>query len=240
MNTIRSPEQLTKFIRKLESSSNLDSEKSATTFNFSLSEAAPLFLLPSITNVRLIKSKDWGTSDTVRGSPIDTICLVDCGFDDKALTEIFQWPKSLKSLSFEVNQDEYASHYRGLPPKEFTCATFVRKLFIQCFSLENLTLTRTKQATGLGYSFPIQLSKFTALKTLSTFHVFLIAKSNSLGDNIHARLPRSLEELQIFYDDTNYINFANQTPNWLIVLLQQRNTCLPTCEKSTSSLPRYR
>ena len=92
--------------------------------------------------------------------------------------------------------------------------------------------------TGLGYSFPIHLSKFTALKTLSTFHVFLMA-STSYGDNVHRRLPRSLEELQVYYDDPERAKFLEPTAGsrWVGVLLQQKWASLPNLRKVSIFTP---
>ena len=57
MNNIRSPDQLTKFVRTFTSFTT-ENTKSATTFCLSISEVAPLFWHSSITSVRIIKSKD--------------------------------------------------------------------------------------------------------------------------------------------------------------------------------------
>jgi len=238
MNSIRSSYQLTKFAHLLGSSPNLKQTTSATIFCLSISELAPVFWIPSITNVQLIGSKGWKTSEAsdithhpTRKSPVDTIYLVNCGFSYEAFGEILRWPKLLKSLSYEVNQDEYMSHYRGLG-RVFSCTRILRSLFIQRKALENLAFTRAKQGSRWACSRPINLSKFTALKTLSIFLVFL-----SHDDNVYRRLPHSLEELQVYYDDTERTGFLRHTPNWLFVLLQEKRASLPNLRKVSIFTP---
>jgi len=239
INTIRSAPLLNRFVRTFESSHALASNiNSVTTFDVSLAGAMPLFYLPSITSVKLIRAHVRGYQGVRDGapnhmSPVESISLIACGATDEKLSELFKWPRSLKSLAYEINQSVLAAESSTLDlSRKYNCNTFVQALFHHRSSLEKLTFTRTEGCRRIC-DVPLNLSKFTALKTLSTTHAFLI--SGSVHErSIPRRLPPSLEELQIYYDEADrggWCAMGAGFRHWLVPLLRQKTGRLPRLRK---------
>jgi hypothetical protein len=191
----------------------------------------PLFSLPCITSVQLIKTLGWGSlrfqnNALHHTSPVENISLIHCAATDETLAELFKWPKSLKSLAYEILQTDNLAPYSN---QNYECSTFVEALSPQRSSLEKLTFTRTDRGRDLC-GIPLNLSKFTALKSLSTIHEFLISTPFH-ERSIPRRLPPSLEELQIFYDEGNpggsWSSLGTGFRYWLIPLLRQKTSRLP-------------
>lgn len=240
MTTIRSPYLLNRFVRTFESSHALaPSTSSVTIFDTSIERAISLFQLPRITIVQLIKTHGWGAQSFQKNVPpftslVENISLIACGASDKMLTELFKWPRSLKFLAYEVVQyDNLVASRIQDRVKNYECNTLVEALSPQRSSLEKLTFTRTYRDRDIC-DIPLNLSEFTALKTLSTIHEFLIS-SPFHERSIPRRLPPSLEELQIYYDQGSpgggCSSLGTGLRHWLIPLLRQKTGRLPRLRK---------
>ncbi|KAJ5502921.1 hypothetical protein N7463_005795 [Penicillium fimorum] len=172
------------------------------------------FWFTNIRNVTIIGSRDgywdpWKPEDNfhIGTSPIECLRLISCEADEKALTNIFSWPAVLKKVHYDFDQSGWECNCGkcGVPP--WSCAAFVRSLQSQKGSLEELTMTRPPlEHEGLGDGPHIDLSEFTALKTLRIYHVFLCGLGhNSLWES----LPHSLEVLEVYYDDLQIIEYLS-------------------------------
>lgn len=164
---------------------------------------------------KLIKFDDSGfpqpeiNADYTKSS-VETICLLDCAANTQAVMELFRWPQSLKTISIEVHQGSSLSH---------SISHLLEALNLHRGSLEHLTSTRTEQPTDLGYSEPVDMSQFTSLRTLSSLRNYVI-----IDFELHTRLPESLEELHIFYDDPRCWDLLQLQLNWVRTLLQFKLT----------------
>ncbi|KAJ5722766.1 hypothetical protein N7488_000801 [Penicillium malachiteum] len=120
------------------------------------------------------------------------------------------------------------------PERCWTAATFVRTLQPQKASLKELTLTRPwLDHEGLFNGPRIDLSDFTALTKLRIYHVFLCGHDDPL--EAWRSLPRSLEELDIFYDDTDLTTFEED--EFLSGLLVHKQEHLPHLRKISIASP---
>lgn len=100
----------------------------------------------------------------------------------------------------------------------------VRTLQPQKTTLRDLTLTRPwLEHEGLGNGPRIDLSDFTALTTLRIYQVFLCGEEDPL--EAWRSLPRSLERLEVFYDDGDLTRFDGD--DFLRGLLAHKKEYLP-------------
>ncbi|KAK6068461.1 hypothetical protein SCUP234_11131 [Seiridium cupressi] len=156
-------------------------------------------------------------------SPVEVLRLLECGAHEGALHQLLNYPCALKELWYDVNQGEWSGYYEGTAPVEFSCEAVRRSLDYQMRSLEHFSFTRPVQLhEGLDYGDLLDLSQFTALWTLCINQVFLVGLQPDFDIGKH--LPTTLEELEIFYDDTGYVDFLTDdapAPEWLFHLLRQ-------------------
>ncbi|RYP24522.1 hypothetical protein DL765_000542 [Monosporascus sp. GIB2] len=214
-----------------------------------------VFWLPNVRIVSLRRFTNrqalgWDGHDHVGTSPVEVLRLIECGAHEEALAEVLSWPKALKELWYDIEQAYWDGHYwsgyrPGPAAYQFTCAAVERAMKSQANSLERLVLTRQRRPyQGLGYSFPINLSDFTRLRRLSIYHVFLVGRYCGDGELLRKQLPRSLNELEVFFDDggTDFLKGAT-LPNqqvWLLGMLENikrgKNTDSGTPESSLERL----
>ncbi|RYO87114.1 hypothetical protein DL764_008910 [Monosporascus ibericus] len=194
-----------------------------------------VFWLP---NVRIIslgrfisrEALEWDGHDRVGTSPVEVLRLIECGALEEAVAEVLSWPTALKELWYDIEQAYWDGHYwsgycPGPEAYEFTCAAVERAMKSQASSLERLVLTRQRRPyQGLGHSFPINLSDFTRLRRLSIYHVFLVGRYSEDEQLLWKQLPRSLNELEVFFDDggTDFLKGATlpSQQGWLLGLLE--------------------
>ncbi|KAF4628010.1 hypothetical protein G7Y89_g10142 [Cudoniella acicularis] len=228
-----SPEQLAQFTRTLAESPNADELRAqtdtVTTLCRSAFEVWPLFWFPYVNSLQLIRFNDWSPlefedNDHYHTSTVENLYLIDCGASEGALTELFHWPKELKSLHYEVEPGEWSGQVGGEDLREWECVAFVRALSSQKTSLERLVMTRTPLVhEGLSYSKSINLSAFSGLKFLSIFHVFWVGFGWANVEELYSGLPPALEELEVFYDDPGYHDFMSGVDQpWLTTLLEDK------------------
>ncbi|KAJ5449962.1 uncharacterized protein N7458_006411 [Penicillium daleae] len=169
------------------------------------------FWFPNIQTLTVLRFNDWEPlefeDDSYVGtSPVTTLKLIGCGAHEEALAAVLSWPAALEVLHYDAEQGEWEGHYGDEPAKSWTCATFVRTLQPHKETLRELTLTRPwLDHEGLGNGPRIDLSNFTALTTLRIYQVFLCGWDDCL--EAWKGLPRNLEELEVFYDDTVLTRF---------------------------------
>jgi hypothetical protein len=178
--------------------------------------------LPNLHTVHIRSYRDWdppefGDRSHERTCGISVLHLSDCGAHEGALTELLSWPIELEELWYQVDQGEWAGHSDDHPYHDWECAAFVRALHCQKECLTSLTFTRTPIVhEGLGDGPKVDLHEFTKLTTLRIFGVFL------MGDDARPlleTLPPNLEELEVYYDDTSYVEFLQDVHNqWLMDL----------------------
>ncbi|KAJ5806053.1 uncharacterized protein N7503_003655 [Penicillium pulvis] len=175
-----------------------------------------------------------GLRQFIGKSPVTALNLIRCGAHEEALATILSWPAALEVLHYDVEQGEWDGIYVDEPAEGWTCAAFVRTLQPQMGSLKELTLTRPwLDHEGLFNGPRICLRDFTALTTLRIYHVFLCG----LDDPLEAwrSLPRSLEELEIFYDDWDLTTFEED--EFLVGLLVHKEEHLPHLRRISIASP---
>lgn len=202
----------------------------------SILEAYPFFWFPNIEQLSILKFNDWEPllfhdDSHIGTSPVRVLHLIACGAHEEALAAVLSWPAALAVLHYDTEQGEWGGHYEGQPVYEWTCAAFVRTLQPQKATLRELTLTRPPLVhEGLGNGPRIDLTGFNALVTLRIYHVFLCG----VDDRHEAwrALPRSLEVLEVFYDDTDLTQFRDEGDSyapdpWLLALVRHKRMHLP-------------
>ena len=197
------------------------------------------FWAPNIQRLAILRFNDWEpleweNDSHVGTSPVTTLKLIDCGAHEEALAAVLSWPAALEALHYDVEQGEWDGHYSDQPVKSWTCAAFVRTLQSQKDTLRELTLTRPPLVhEGLGDGPRIDLSDFMALTTLRIYHVFLCGWDDRL--EAWRSLPRNLEELEVFYDDTDLTRFDED--EFLRGLLAHKRAQLPRLRRVSINSP---
>lgn len=167
-------------------------------------------------------------------SSVTALNLIRCGAHEEALATILSWPAALEVLHYDAEQGEWDGFYGDGTARSWTCAAFVRTLQPQMGSLKELTLTRPwLDHEGLFNGPRIHLRDFTALITLRIYQVFLCGEDDPL--EAWRSLPRSLEELEIFYDDWDLTTF--QGDEFLLGLLMHKAEHLPHLRRISIASP---
>lgn len=216
--------------------------------NESIVEVYEFFWLPNIETLSILKFNDWepllfDNDSHIGTSPLKFLNLIACGAHEEALAAVLSWPAALEVLHYDAEQGEWDGHYEGHPMKEWTCAAFVRTLYPQKATLRELTLTRPPLVhEGLGNGRRIDLSDFDALTTLRIHHVFLCG----IDDRQEAwrALPRSIEVLEVFYDDTDLTQFleegdSNTYDPFLLALVRHKTIHLPHLRSVSINSPEH-
>ncbi|KAJ5625179.1 hypothetical protein N7510_001488 [Penicillium lagena] len=194
------------------------------------------FWFPNIETLSIVKFKDWEplefeNDSHVCTSPVKALNLISCGAHEKALAAVLSWPAGLEVLHYDADQGEWEGHLEDEPVNSWTCAAFVRTLQPQQATLRELTLTRPPlEHEGLFNGPRIDLSEFTALTTLRIYHVFLCGWDDPRS--AWRALPRSLEALEVFYDDTELTQFLEEGESeaydpFFLALVRHKKTHLP-------------
>ncbi|KAJ5652432.1 hypothetical protein N7507_009858 [Penicillium longicatenatum] len=174
-----------------------------------------------------------GLRQFIGKSPVKALNLIRCGAHEEALATVLSWPAALEVLHYDVEQGEWDG-FIDEPDRRWTCAAFVRTLQPQKGSLKELTLTRPwLDHEGLFNGPRIHLRDFTALTTLRIYHVFLCGEDDPL--EAWRSLPRSLEELEIFYDDSDLTTFEED--EFLSGLLVHKEEHLPRLRRISIASP---
>lgn len=207
--------------------------------NDSVHDVWRFFWSPNIQTLAILRFNDWEPLEFeddshVGTSPVTTLKLIDCGAHEEALAAVLSWPAALEVLHYDVEQVEWEGHCGDQPIKSWTCAAFVRTLQSQRNTLRELTLTRPPlEHEGLFNGPRIDLSDFTALTTLRIYHVFLCGWDDCL--EAWRSLPRNLEELEVFYDDTDLTRFDED--EFLRGLLAHKRAQLPLLRRVSINSP---
>ncbi|RAO64697.1 uncharacterized protein BHQ10_000709 [Talaromyces amestolkiae] len=197
--------------------------------NDSIYDVYRFFWFPNIEALSIHRFNDWEPLEFeddshIGTSPITVLNLIDCGAHEEALATVLSWPAALEVLHYDAEQIEWEGHYGDEPAKSWTCAAFVRALQPQKATLRELTLSRPwLEHEGLGNGPRIDLHDFTALTTLRIYQVFLCGLEDPL--EAWSSLPRSLERLDVFYDDTDLTRFDED--DFLRGLLAHKKEHLP-------------
>ncbi|SPN97262.1 uncharacterized protein DNG_00776 [Cephalotrichum gorgonifer] len=181
------------------------------------------------------RSLEWEGLDHIGTSSVRKLRLSYCGAHEAALKDLLSWPSALEELWYEADQGEWAPGFEeeGEEVPDYTTSAIERCLASQVGSLRKLVFSRPVQDhEGLGYSEGINLRRYEKLQSLSINHVFLIGFEDA-NTNVWERLPKSLVELDVFYDDSGYINFMEnaERPGWLFDLLEKKQQFFPALEK---------
>jgi hypothetical protein len=208
----------------------------------SIADLTPFFWLPNIHTLTIAKFNDWEPLEDppeAGTSPVRVLRLLDCGAHEEALAAVLSWPANLEELHYDAEQGEWAGHYQGHPAQEWTCEAFVRTLQAQKESLKTLTLTRPPLVhEGLGYGPRIDLGDFSLLTTLRIYHVFLCGWDDER--EAWKALPKSLEELEVYYDDADVIKFLETEETFLVNLIRHKEEHYPRLRKVMVSTPELR
>ncbi|KAJ5758361.1 uncharacterized protein N7511_007055 [Penicillium nucicola] len=202
----------------------------------SIRDIIHVFWLPNIQTLTIHEFKDWEPMQFENNShfgtsPVECLRLIDCGAHEQALANVLSLPAALKVLHYDAEQGEWEGHYGDEPATSWTCAAFIRALRSQRRTLEELTMTRPwLDHEGLGNGPRIDLSDFTALETLRTYHVFLCGWDNP--PRVWKGLPPSLKVLEVFYDDTDLTQFLWESDDepydtFLLDLIRNKRAHLP-------------
>ncbi|KAJ5365377.1 hypothetical protein N7517_008263 [Penicillium concentricum] len=153
---------------------------------------------------------DWDPSfegdSHIGTSPVECLRLISCEADEEALTTIFSWPAALKKFTSMLNK----AHGIAVAGTAESRRGHVLHL-------------------GLGDGPHIDLTEFTALKTLRIYHVFLCGEGHP---EPWQSLPRSLVVLEVYYDDLRigeYLSGADRAPldHFIPKLIQHKRSHLP-------------
>ncbi|CZR52446.1 uncharacterized protein PAC_02323 [Phialocephala subalpina] len=214
--------------------------------NLSLESVEFIFFLPNIRTVFFRGWSDWepfdqdtelldgSGSSPIGSSPVTHLYLTDCGAHEAPLNQMMNWFKELKELWYEASQVEWDGHYAGGEEAPgFTCSAISRALSPLKSSLEKFVFTRNDpNHEGLYYSDAIDLREFSKLRELCVFHVLLVGYSDR--NTIWKNLPKSLESLEVWFDDLGYTNFicdggpaGAETPDWLFGILKHKGEAFP-------------
>lgn len=154
---------------------------------------------------------------------------------------MLSWPAALEELQYDACQGAWGGHYEDEPVPDWECAAFVRALQPQKATLKDLTLTRPPLAhEGLFNGPRIDLSDFTALTTLRIYHVFLCGVDDPR--EAWRGLPRHLEVLEVYYDDTELVRFQEEGRHdsfdpFLLGLIRHKDTHLPHLRRVAVNSP---
>ncbi|KAI1075215.1 hypothetical protein F5B20DRAFT_560456 [Whalleya microplaca] len=188
-----------------------------------------LFWLPNVHTICIRDFNSWhgwkfDNQDHVRTSPVKILKLLNCGAHEEPLAEVLSWPESLQELWYDANQVEWSGSYEGQDPVEFTCSAVERAMSSQAGCLEKLVFTRRgPDHEGLGYSDLLNVRKYGKLKSFCVNAVFLLGLDPE-SVRVWEHLPKSLEELDICYDDYMYASITgpeDMTPAWLSGMLDK-------------------
>jgi hypothetical protein len=200
-----------------------------------IAEMASFFWLPNIENLTIDGFMDWDApeeQDFAAGtSPVRNLRLLNCGAHESALAMVLSWPFKLEELHYDANQAEWMGHYEGGEEQDWTAEAFVRCLQPHKQTLRTLTLTRPFQDhEGLGTGPGIDLRDFKELRTLHIFDVFLCCWNSE----VWRRLPPNLQQLEVFYDDselTRFVSDEDQQAPFLLNLAPNIERQLPHLRK---------
>ncbi|QKX55380.1 uncharacterized protein TRUGW13939_02472 [Talaromyces rugulosus] len=203
----------TQLKRSLENDSKLEGHimSAIVPCNHLIYDIYQFFWFPNIQALSILRFNDWEPMEFeddshVGTSPVTELNLIGCGAHEEALAAVLSWPTALEVLHYDAEQGEWDGHYGDEPAKSWTCAAFVRAIQPQKATLRELTLTRPwLEHEGLGNGPRIDLSDFTALTMLRIYQVFLCGDEDPL--EAWSSLPRSLERLDVFYDDWDLTRF---------------------------------
>lgn len=85
---------------------------------------------------------------------------------------------------------------------------------------------------GEGYTDVVNLHKYTKLTSLTVASLFLTAEDQSLS--VLPNLPPNLEELQVEFDDTLWVDFYrddDSVPTWLFEILLNKHQHMPDLQR---------
>ncbi|CAJ2507856.1 Uu.00g090420.m01.CDS01 [Anthostomella pinea] len=187
-----------------------------------------LFWLPNVHTISirgfdLWEPWEWEDDAHVGASPVQVLRLLECGAHEKPLTQMLSFPKALRELWYEVNQVEWDGHYGDNDAPGFTCAAVERAMANQVGSLEKVVFTRpTPDHEGIGYEDQLDVRQYERLKVLHVNQVFLTSLEPDVP--VWEHLPKSLEELEVYYDDMGHIKILEDDadrPDWLFGMLER-------------------
>ncbi|KAK7956032.1 uncharacterized protein PG986_005254 [Apiospora aurea] len=189
-----------------------------------------LFWLPSLAVLDLGGCQAWYATEweedesPASPSPIRTLRLLNCGAHEGALTELLKFPRALEALWYDADQGGWWDEQYSEPLVGFSCEAVRRSMATHAESLGNLVLTRPPLILeGVGYGDAIDLEDFERLRSLSVYQVFLVDLISNT--RVSRCLPPNLEELEVFYDDSGYVDFLDDgeiaQPHWLLTLLEE-------------------
>lgn len=201
----------------------------------SIHDIFQFFWFTNIQTLTIHKFIDWEplkfeNNSHIGTSPVECLRLIDCGAHEEALAAVLSWPAALKILHYDADQGEWEGLRGNEPLESWSCAALVRTLQSQKRTLEELTMTRPwLDHEGLGGGPRIDLSEFKSLTTLRIYHVFLCGWDDR--DGVWECLPRSLEVLEVFYDDHDLTPFLCETDDgydtFVLDLIRHKEAHLP-------------
>jgi hypothetical protein len=193
-----------------------------------LKDTIRLFSLPNHITLEIIDFHAWQFSvpdpRLYHTSSVQHLYLPKCGAVEARLIETLSYPAALKSLDYEYEFHEYDLLNEDMRRESWTSEPLLRALSSQRATLEHLTFTRTKKvAAGTLTSPAIDLSEYTALKTLSITWAILQAGHRQ---HCHHRMPPLLEHLQVLYDGGTHDDrhVSDEYWAWLKGLLQHKTS----------------
>ncbi|KAL2011249.1 hypothetical protein VTN00DRAFT_3967 [Thermoascus crustaceus] len=204
----------------------------------SITSVLPLFWLPNIHTLTLFNFEDEkapGFEDYSHEgtSPVKVLCLIECCAEEAPLAAVLSWPQKLDELHYDVEQYEWSETREAMTLRDWECDTLVRSLQPQKESLQCLTFTRASpEGDRLRSVRTVNLKNFVFLKTLRIYQVFLI--SHERFPLPWARLPRNLEVLEIYHDDTDDIFTPDHEEDpYIIEIARHKEQYLPMLRKVT-------
>jgi len=229
-----SEHELSKFLRTVEQSPALVHITVSFYARFAtLEDIMSLFSLPNINALAIKSIHKWEVPvlnpSQYHKSTVQHLYLPSCAEGGSCPSDTLAYPAALKSLEYE--HDYYQSAESRHP--YWTSDTLMDALSHHRTTLERLTLTRTKTAAAQIVDRPaIDLSTYTALKSLSITWFMLQLDDQQWEQECYKRMPPLLEHLQVLYDEgeDDYNTVLDEEWIWLKGVLRNK-AALPALKK---------
>jgi hypothetical protein len=209
---------------------------SLSTESLSNDELSRIFSLPNLSSLEIWSLPPFHAplNHTTKHykSTVQHLYLPRCFLFEAPLAEILSYPASLKTLEYDVYPLGFPDFFRD--PQYGQPSWLLRALAPQQKTLERLAFTKYQHTVGgapeITIERAIDLSNFTALKSLAISDLYLIGRRDTFrAEDLH--LPPLLEDLQVLYGKRDvYCRGGYKTEIfgddwvWLRGLLQSKRT----------------
>lgn len=202
-------------------------------------QLVPLFSLASIQSLTIDSFNSFTAlshPETYYGnSNVTTLRLSNCGAPEHVLTGLLRYPRALKELAIDSDQESWHGTYSGLAAR-FSTAALARVCSVQAHSIQTLTLTHAQPLlkfepnVHLQVGSRIDLSVFKVLKNIKISYDILLGDDED--NDVYKSLPPSLVSLEVHKDV-----MWGHPPKLLHALLERKSWVERIAENKPTELP---